>query len=61
MNTLTLEQALYWRREGLCTRAQWLEYAHLWQTSSPRFGTRVCQCEACVKAFPSSGGYVLVG
>ncbi len=57
MKHLTLDQAIYWRNQGICTEAQWLEYAHLWQTSAPRFATRVCNCESCIATFPTKEGY----
>jgi hypothetical protein len=48
MRTLTLDQATYWRNVGVCTEDEWRAYAHLWQTSAPRFDTRVCHCAECM-------------
>lgn len=34
-------------RQGLVSQDVAKVYAHLWQTCSPRFSLRVCECVAC--------------
>lgn len=53
LRTSSLDTAIYMAREGRISETQWLEYAHLWQISAPRFSTRVCQCTECIENFPS--------
>lgn len=51
--TMPLDTALKCFKEGEMTRAEWQEYAHLWQTSAPRFELRACTCADCVKNYPT--------
>jgi len=32
---------------GYVSDAQWSAYAHMWQTASPRFSVRICDCKNC--------------
>lgn len=50
---MTLEQALYLARQGYMSREDWEHYAHMWQTSAPRFSTRACNCAECILTYPT--------
>lgn len=47
-----LDEARYWRDVGIASEAEYEEYAHLWQTSAPRFDLRACHCDDCVARYP---------
>jgi hypothetical protein len=52
MKTLSLEQAEFWFRNGLCTQTEFETYCHAWQTGAPRFSVQACWCAQCVKTGP---------
>ena len=51
--TLPLNTVLAQARCGEVPRARWETYAHVWQTSAPRFEIRACNCLSCVRDFPA--------
>lgn len=53
INSLSLDTAMRAARDGYLTRAEWLAYAHAWQTGAARFEIRACNCAECVKNFPA--------
>lgn len=53
LNALSLDTVLHLAREGRITRAEWLAYAHAWQTGAARFEIRACNCAECVEKFPA--------
>lgn len=54
---MPLQDAENARNWGEISEEQWKRYAHLWQTSAPRFGLRACQCAECVAKYPTAEGY----
>lgn len=48
--SLTLDQAKYWKNQGLMTEEEFEAYFHEW-SQVPRFST-FCRCEKCHREFP---------
>ena len=52
-DSYTLNEAYTIFKAGKISKEAWAKYRHLWQTSAPRFSLRACDCEECLKNFPS--------